>query len=182
MSLLWAVLGLVALERGAELLFAGANTRRLRRLGASEADAAGYPLFVVLHAGWLASLALLVPPATPPSWPLLGLFALLQAGRLWVIASLGRRWTVRVLVLPDTPPLRIGPYRWLRHPNYLIVAGEIALLPLAFAAPGIALGFSAANLVLIARRIRIEEAALAPGRHGSCELSHSGRPAPRRPV
>ena len=66
------------------------NTARLRRLGAIETDAAGYPLFVVLHAGWLASLALLVPAAMPPSWPLLGLFALLQPARLWVILSLGR--------------------------------------------------------------------------------------------
>lgn len=95
-------------------------------------------------------------------WPLLVLFALLQLARLWVIASLGPFWTTRVITLPGAPLIRRGPYRWLRHPNYLIVAGEIAVLPLAFGAWTIALVFSVANALLLAYRIRIEEeAALA---------------------
>ncbi|HEX6441552.1 MAG TPA: isoprenylcysteine carboxylmethyltransferase family protein [Stellaceae bacterium] len=161
MSVLHAALAFVLLQRIAELLFAAANTRRLRALGAVEVDARGYPWIVALHAAWLASLFFLVPPSTAASWPLLALYAALQFGRVWVIASLGRRWTTRVIVLPGAPLVHSGPYRWIRHPNYLIVAAEIALLPLAFGARAIALIFSAANLALILRRIRIENAALA---------------------
>jgi methyltransferase len=161
MSVLYAVLALVLLQRTAELALATANTRRLRDAGAIEIDARGYPWFVALHAAWLASLFLLLPASAVPSWPLLGLYGLLQLGRIWVIASLGRRWTTRIIVLPGAPPVRSGPYRWLRHPNYAIVIAEIAVLPLAFGAVAIAFAFSAANLVLIARRIRIEDAALA---------------------
>ena len=161
MNVLHAVLGLVLLLRAAELALAAANTRRLHALGAVEVDARGYPWFVALHGAWLASLFLLVSASAAPSWPLLGLYAALQFGRIWVIASLGRRWTTRIIVLPGAPPVRSGPYRWARHPNYAVVVAEIALLPLAFGAVAIALVFSAANLALIARRIRIEEAALA---------------------
>jgi methyltransferase len=155
---------LVALQRLAELAWARRNTARLRRLGAIEADAVGYPLFVLLHAAWLASLALSVPAATPPCWPILGLFALLQLGRLWVILSLGHWWTTRILTLPDAPLVQTGPFRWLRHPNYLLVVAEFAVLPLAFGAVAIAAIFSALNLMLIIRRIRLEDDALAPRR------------------
>jgi len=105
-----------------------------------------------------------VPAAAPPVWPLLSLFVLLQLGRLWVISSLGRYWTTRIITLPDTPLVRTGPFRYLRHPNYLLVIAEIAMLPLAFGAIAIATVFSALNLVLITRRIRIEESVLAPRR------------------
>jgi methyltransferase len=159
-SILYTVLGLVLLQRAAELGFAATNTRRLRARGAVEFDARGYPWFVVLHAAWLGSLFLLVPAATAPSWPLLALYAVLQLGRLWVIATLGRRWTTRIIVLPGAPPVKTGPYRYLRHPNYAVVAAEIAILPLAFGATAIALVFSAANAVLTARRIVIENRAL----------------------
>jgi methyltransferase len=161
---LYRTLCFVAVQRVAELAWAGRNTARLRRLGAVEADAGGYPFFVLLHAGWLASLALSVPAAARPSWPLLGLFALLQLGRVWIILSLGRYWTTRVLTLPGVPLIRTGPFRWLRHPNYLVVIAEIAVLPLAFGAVAIAAVFSALNLMLIARRIGIEDRALAPRR------------------
>lgn len=164
MTTLHWTLAFVAAQRLVELLWARRNTARLIRLGAVEADAAGYPLFVALHALWLASLASLVPAATPPAWPLLGLFALLQPARLWVVASLGRWWTTRVMSLTHAPLVRAGPYRWLRHPNYLIVAAEIALLPLAFAAYGIAAAFSLANLALTLRRVAIEDRTLAPRR------------------
>ena len=160
MSVLHAVLGLVLLQRAAELALAAANTRLLRAAGAIEVDARGYPGIVAPHAAWLASRFFFVPSSTAPSWPLLALYAVLQFGRVWVIASLGRRWTTRVIVLPGALLVRDGPYRWLKHPNYLIVAAEIALLPLAFGALAIALVFSAANLALILRRIRIEDAAL----------------------
>jgi len=159
----WA-LGLVLLQRVIELVWAHRNTVRLRQLGGMEADAEGYPCFVLLHAGWLVSLALFVPAATRPAWPLLGLFALLELGRLWVISSLGRYWTTRIVTLPDAPLVQTGPFRWFRHPNYLLVIAEIAVLPLAFGAVSIAASFSALNLLLIVRRIRIEESVLAPRR------------------
>jgi methyltransferase len=162
-ALYWT-LTLVVLQRLTELAHARNNTARLRRLGAVEADAGGYPLYVLLHAGWLASLAIFVPAATPPYWSLIGAFALLQLGRIWVIVSLGRYWTTRIVTLPDAPLVRTGPFRCLRHPNYLLVVAEIAILPLAFGAVAIAMTFSALNLVLIARRIRIEERVLATRR------------------
>jgi methyltransferase len=158
------VLCLVVLQRALELAWARHNTVRLLRLGAVEADAQGYPLFVLLHAGWLASLVVFVPAATPPVWPLLALFALLQLGRVWVILSLGGYWTTRIVTLPGAPLVRTGPFRRLRHPNYLLVIVEIAVLPLAFGAVAVATAFSVINLVLIARRIRIEESVLAPRR------------------
>jgi methyltransferase len=155
-----AVLLFVALQRGGELLFARANTASLRRQGAVEIDREGYKYIVLLHAGWLAALFMTVPSATPPNWLLLVLFGLLQVGRIWVIASLGRRWTTRLIVLRGAPLIARGPYRWLRHPNYLIVAAEMAILPLAFAAAAIAVLFSACNGWLLWRRIRVEDAAL----------------------
>jgi methyltransferase len=157
-------LGLVLLQRVVELVWARRNTLRLRRLGAIEADAEGYPYFVLLHAGWLVSLALFIPATTPPIWPLLGLFALLQLGRLWVISSLGYYWTTRIVSLSGAPLVQTGPFRWFRHPNYLLVIAEIAMLPLAFGAIAIAASFSALNLMLIFRRIRIEDSVLAPRR------------------
>jgi methyltransferase len=162
-ALYWT-LGLVALQRLVELGYARSNTARLCRRGAVETDAGGYPLYVVLHAGWLTSLAIFVPAATPPVWPLIALFALLQLGRFWVIVSLDRYWTTRIISLPGAPLVQSGPFRYLRHPNYVVVVAEIAVLPLAFGAVAIAVIFSALNLVLITRRIRIEERVLAPRR------------------
>ncbi len=164
MTVLYWTVGLVALQRLAELAWARRNTARLRRLGAIETDAVGFPLFVSLHAAWLASLALLAPVAIPPCWPILSLFALLQLGRLWVILSLGRWWTTRILTLPGAPLVQTGPFRWLRHPNYLLVAAEFAVLPLAFGAVAIAAIFSVLNLMLVMRRVRIEDRVLAPRR------------------
>lgn len=164
MTALYWILSLVALQRLIELVRARSNTARLRRRGAVEIDAAAYPFYVLLHAGWLASLAVFVPAATRPNWPLLGVFALLQLGRIWVIVSLGGYWTTRIITLPGAPLVRTGPYRFLRHPNYLLVVAEIAVLPLAFGAVAIAATFSALNLMLIARRVRVEERVLVPRR------------------
>jgi methyltransferase len=163
-TLLYWTVALVALQRLFELAYARHNTVKLRRLGAVEADVAGYPFFVLLHASWLASLALFVPATAPPYWPLLGFFALLQICRVWVIRSLGSHWTTRLVTLPDAPLVQTGAYRYFRHPNYLLVVVEIAVLPLAFGAVAIAATFSAINLVLIARRVRIEDGVLASRR------------------
>jgi methyltransferase len=155
------VVALVALQRVGELAWARRNTARLRAAGAIEVGAGHYPVMVALHTTWLVALAVAVPPDAPVSWPLLGVYAALQAARVWTVASLGRHWTTRVLVLPGGTRVRRGPYRWVDHPNYLIVAVEIPLLPLAFGAWELALGFGLANLVVLAWRLRVETAALA---------------------
>ena len=102
--------------------------------------------------------------ATPIEPAPLILYLLLQLGRVWVVASLGRYWTTRLVTLPDAPLVRRGPYRWLKHPNYLVVALEIPLLPLVFDMVWIALAFGLANLALLAWRMRLEDAALAARR------------------
>lgn len=162
--ILWTVLALVALARLGELALARRNERRLRARGAIEHGAGHYPLFVLLHAGWLLAIAALADPDQPPVWGWLAAYALLQALRVWTLASLGPYWTTRVLTLPDEPLVRRGPYRWLRHPNYLVVVGEIAALPLAFRLWPAALAFTVLNLALLAWRLRVEEEALAPRR------------------
>lgn len=159
MSVVWLVL-LVAVQRLVELQLSRRNEARLVAAGAVEAGASHYPLFVALHAAWLAALLLTVPWDRPAAtWPLAAFFAL-QPLRCWCIRSLGERWTTRVLVVPGAAAVRRGPYRWLRHPNYLVVVLEIALLPLAFGAVGLALAFSLANALLLAWRIRVEERTL----------------------
>jgi methyltransferase len=155
----WLVAFLIA-QRLVELCFARLNTRRLRGMGGIEFGAAHYPLIVILHATWIVGLLILGRDrAIDPLW--LAVFIVLQIGRLWVIASLGRRWTTRVIVMPGAVPVACGPYRWLRHPNYLIVALEIAVVPLALGLPVFALTFSAANAALLAYRIRVENEAMA---------------------
>jgi len=160
MSVLWIVLLLVAAQRLAELVYARRNTRYLLAEGAYEVAPGHYPVIVAVHTLWLLSLALFVPTGTSPVWWLLGVFVVLQALRVWVLASLGRFWTTRIISLPGAPLVRRGPYRFLRHPNYLVVAGEIAVLPLAFGAWEIAVIFSLANAAVLAWRIRCEERAL----------------------
>jgi methyltransferase len=150
---------LVAIERLAELAIARRNTERLLAAGAVEHGARHYPFVVAVHAAWLAALLVWVPGDAPVRWIFLSLFILLQFARVWVIATLGPYWTTRIIVPPGAPTVRRGPYRWLRHPNYVIVAAEIALLPLAFGAWDVALIFSLANALVLSYRIRSEEAA-----------------------
>ena len=155
----WLVAFLVV-QRLIELVFAQTNTGRLRLKGAVEFGAAHYPLVIALHASWLLGLWLLGHDRPiAPFW--LAVFIGLQVGRAWVIASLGRRWTTRVIVLQGAAPVASGPYRLLRHPNYLVVALEIAVVPLALGLPVFALVFSIANAALLFYRIRIENEALA---------------------
>ena len=155
----WTAL-IVAGLRLAELVYARRNLTRLLARGGQEHGARHYPLFVLLHGSWLLALFFLVHEATEPSLPLLALFAALQAVRVWIIASLGPYWTTRIVTVPDAPLVRRGPYRFIRHPNYLLVAVEIPLLPFAFGAWDIALLFGLANLALLSYRIHVEEAVL----------------------
>ena len=161
MSILYLVLALVAIQRLVELWIADRHTRALLARGATEFAAWQHPLFVALHAAWLVSIAWFVPPDSSPNWLLLGLLALLQGLRIWIIRTLGPYWTTRIISLPGAPIVRSGPYRFIRHPNYLVVAGEIAVLPLAFGATALAAAFTALNAILVFVRIRAEEAALS---------------------
>ena len=155
---------LVAAQRLGELVLAQRNTKRLLQEGGREIGARHYPLFVLLHGGWLAAMFLLIPSSAPVSVPLLAIFVVLQLLRVWIVLTLGRYWTTRIITVPGAPLVRRGPYRFLRHPNYVVVIGEIAQLPLAFGAWQIALLFSILNLVLLRHRIRIEDTALAARR------------------
>ena len=156
------VLGLVTAQRLTELVMARRNTRALLAQGGREVGAAHYPLIVGLHAVWLAGLWWL-------GWnraievPWLIAFLALQALRIWILASLGERWTTRIIVLPGAPLVARGPYRFLPHPNYLVVVGEIAALPLAFGLPVYALVFSLLNAAVLFIRIRVEDRALGRG-------------------
>ena len=164
MNLAYVIIAAVLLQRIAELLYGERNTRALLARGAVEVGRGHYPLMVLLHASWLSAIALALPREPTTHWFPLALYAVLQIGRVWVIASLGPYWTTRIVTLPDAPLVRTGPYRYFRHPNYLIVIGEIALLPLAFDEWRLAAIFSALNLALLAWRVREEEAALSARR------------------
>lgn len=157
---LWPILALVAAQRLWELGLAGRNTKRLRAEGAVEVGADHYPLFIVLHTSWLAAIAVFTPWTTVPDPGWLALYVVLQFGRLWVITSLGRFWTTRIITLPGAPLQTGGPYRFIRHPNYVIASLEILVLPLAFGQVWIALVSGIANALLVAWRIRIEDRAL----------------------
>jgi methyltransferase len=153
------ILGLVTLQRLGELWLANRNTRRLLANGAHEVAASHYPLIVIVHALWLATLWWLAPRRPIDSfW--LALFVLIEFARIWVLASLGTRWTTRIIVLPNAPLVRRGPYRWVNHPNYLVVIAEIAVLPLVFGMPQIALLFTLLNAAVLTIRVREENRAL----------------------
>ena len=154
------IAGLVALQRLAELVYAERNTAALKRDGAVEVGRSHYPLIVILHAAWLVTIVAVAPPDARVDWYLLAAFVVLQVLRVWVLASLGPYWTTRIITKPGAPLVRRGPYRHVRHPNYLIVAGEIALLPLVFGEVTVAVVFTVLNGLVLALRIRQEDSAL----------------------
>lgn len=153
------ILALVTLQRLFELWLSNRNTRRLLARGAREYGRSHYPLIVAVHAVWLATLWWLAP-GRPVEGLWLGIYVLLQLARIWVLASLGRRWTTRIIVIPQAPLVRRGPYRFVDHPNYLVVVGEIAVLPLVFGLWRVALVFSLLNAAVLWARIREENRAL----------------------
>jgi methyltransferase len=154
-----AVLALVTAQRLAELVYSRFNEARLRRDGGVEHGASHYPAIVALHAAWLAGLWF-AASGTQPNYGWLAVFLVLQGLRVWVLGTLGSRWTTRIIVVPDEPPIRSGPYRFLSHPNYAVVAAEIFVLPMAFGLIAYALVFSVLNAAVLAVRIRAENAAL----------------------
>jgi methyltransferase len=153
------LLGYLTVQRLSELWWARRNEARLLAAGAKEYGREHFPLMVVLHVAWLVGLWLLgFDRPLVPSFVVL--FVALQIARFWVLATLGRRWTVRVIVVPGEQLRRDGPYRWLRHPNYAVVIGEIAVVPLALGLAIYALVFSIANAAVLAVRIPAENVAL----------------------
>jgi methyltransferase len=153
------ILSLVTFQRLGELWLSNRNMKRLLAQGAREHAPGHYLPIVALHAAWLVTLWLFaLPPPIDGFW--LAMFVLIELARIWVLATLGPRWTTRIIVLPDAPLVRRGPYRWVNHPNYLVVTAEIAVLPLVFGLSRVALIFSALNAVALAVRIRAENRAL----------------------
>jgi methyltransferase len=154
------ILGLVTAQRLGELVVARANTRHLLAAGGVERGAEHYPLMVGLHAAWLGGLWWLAWDR-PANLVWVAAYAVLEVMRLWVLLSIGRRWTTRIIVVPGETLVRRGPYRFIPHPNYAVVVGEIAVLPLVFGLTSYAVVFSLLNAALLWLRIRAEGAALA---------------------
>jgi methyltransferase len=158
------LVGLFALERIAELLLSRRNARAAIAAGAVEVGRGHYAVMVPFHAAFLVACAAeaLAFPAPPPA--IAAAAAVLAVGaqalRWWSVSTLGRRWNTRILVEPGAAPVTGGPYRWLRHPNYVAVAVELAALPLAWGSWRTALAFSLGNALLLAVRVPAEERAL----------------------
>jgi methyltransferase len=157
------ILILVTLQRLSELIIAKRNTSGLLAKGAIEHGASHYPVMVLLHASWLAGLWWLGWNATI-IWPLMLVYIALQAFRVWILVTLGARWTTRILTVPNENLVAKGPYKYIRHPNYLLVLLEVPLLPLAFGLWWFAMLYGVLNIAMLAWRIRIEDQALKPVR------------------
>jgi methyltransferase len=152
-------LAYLTVQRLVELWWAKQNEARLMASGGIEYGKAHLPLMILLHAAWMAGLWLLAydRPVEPF---FLALFVVLQIARFWVLVTLGRRWTIRIIMIPGEQLVARGPYRLLRHPNYAVVTGEIAVVPLALGLPIYALVFSILNAAMLAIRLTAENAAL----------------------
>ena len=157
------ILSLVTLQRAAELYIAHRNTKRLLAKGGFELGSNHYPLIVALHTLWLAGLWYLVIYQAPlAQMPWIYAYLVLEAARGWVIAALGSRWTTRIIVVPGEQLVDQGPYKYVRHPNYIVVACEIFILPMAFGLWWYAILFTALNAAMLYWRIRAEDEALKP--------------------
>jgi len=153
------ILALVTAQRLAELVLAKRNTARLLARGGIEKSPGHYGFIVVMHAAWLLLLWIFASDAQINLW-WLALYIVLQFLRVWVIATLGERWTTRIIVVPGEARVMRGPYRYMAHPNYVIVAAEIIALPMALGLPWIALVFTLLNAAVLWVRIRAEAKAL----------------------
>jgi len=162
MTELWphiAILGFVTAQRLIELPIARANTARLLAAGGREVAPDHYPYIVALHAAWLFCLWVFAL-GQPIHIALLILFGLVELARIWVLRTLGSRWTTRIIVVPGEQLVARGPYRFVSHPNYLVVIAELLILPLVFGLWQIALVFSLLNALILTVRIRAENRAL----------------------
>lgn len=184
-ALYLALVAAVALERLVELVLSARNARRALAAGGVELESRGfYAAMVGTHAAFLVAapleVALWAPPFEPAlGGPMLALVAAAMALRYWAIATLGERWNTRVLVVPGAPAVATGPYRFVRHPNYVAVIVEMFALPLVHSAWRTALLFSAVNALLLGRRIAHEESALAAHADYAARLGDRARFVPR---
>lgn len=156
------VLLLVAAERLAELFISERNIKRLKAEGAEEHGAGHYPFIVAVHTLWMAALfgwAVAFPAPLNMFW--LIIYAVLQVLRVWVMVTLGRYWTTRIITVPHAPLIKRGPYKFVRHPNYTVVVLEIIVLPLMIGAWPLAVVFSIFNAAALWVRIRAENKVLA---------------------
>lgn len=164
-KMLFLFLGLLALQRGGELLLAKRNERFMKAEGAYEVGAGHYRWIVLMHIGWFVSMIaeyLFVRPEASPVWPLLlGVFLLMQCLRYYVITTLGRYWNTRIIILPGARRIQRGLYKYINHPNYWIVRVELLVVPLIFQLYTTAVVFSLLNFFLLQHRIRIENEALS---------------------
>ncbi len=160
MTFATVVLAAVTLQRLAELALANRNTACLLARGGIEKSPGHYPAIVILHAAWLSALWIMAASA-PVNLVWLAVFGVLQGLRVWVISTLGERWTTRIIVVPGEARVRRGPYRFVNHPNYLIVIAEVIALPMALGHPLIAIAFTVLNAAVLWVRIRAETLALA---------------------
>ncbi|MET3575333.1 isoprenylcysteine carboxyl methyltransferase family protein [Bhargavaea ullalensis] len=164
MALFWVVILLVIIQRLVELRVARRNEQRLLAKGAFEAGKSHYPYMVAMHAAFFFSLmgeVLLAHRPLSPFWiPLLAIFLAMQVLRVWCLSSLGEFWNTKIIILPGANVVRRGPYKWLRHPNYVIVTTELLVLPLLFQAYFTAILFAALNAWMLSVRIPAEERAL----------------------
>jgi methyltransferase len=155
-----AFIGFVIAQRLAELWLARRNTQALLARGGLEVGAGHYPLIVVLHTTWIVALVVFGWQSAV-ALPWLAAYVALQGFRVWILSSLGARWTTRIIII-DEPLVRRGPYRFLPHPNYLLVAAELIVVPTALDLPIVALVFTLLNAVVLSIRISAENAALHP--------------------
>lgn len=165
MSTFWIFLAILIIQRIFELLLARRNERVVRAKGAREYDEKGYKVIVLMHIFFFISLIseyILLDRTINHFWaPLLIFFLIAQIIRYWAISTLGYNWNTKILTTPNTSPIRDGPYKYINHPNYLSVVIEIAVIPLIFSCYITSVIFSVLNLLLLKRRIRIEEKALS---------------------
>ena len=163
---IYGIVALVAMQRLWEVHHSARNTAALKRRGGVEVGGGHYPLIVIMHIAWLCAIIVFLPRDPQLHWTAFGGFLLLQLLRAWVLVSLGGYFTTRIITLKGAPLVRHGPYRFVRHPNYLVVIGEIATLPLACGEIAVAVTFSVLNGILLVWRISRENAALASRRAG----------------
>lgn len=155
---------LVLLQRALEELYSARNTQRLIAEGGREAGHDYYPVVAITHLAWIAAIFLLIPATARIIWPLLVLYLLLQVARYWIIWTLGRYWTHRIITLDNAPVVRRGAYRWIRHPNYAVTIAETFLLPLVFADAAVAVIFGCVWSAVLYYKVLLEDAALSERR------------------
>ena len=162
MNIIWGILIFIIVQRIGELIYAKRNTSWLLSNGAIEVGSGHYFLFPLLHGIWILSIALWIYSNNLETiwFEFFILYCLLQLLRVWIFVSLGKRWTTRIIILPRKSLVSSGPYRFLKHPNYILVWVEVAIFPMIFGAWHIALVFTLLNTLLLFYRIRVENSAL----------------------